>query len=246
LSESNLDNTRSNLKKNITIRQYTDKKVKEVKEISAKAKADLRKTIENFKQFKDNAVICMTGKTLEYIMKNYRAECQRHTKIEKGKKIDVIDNDENSTIFRDMAKLIYEYGKIFSRMQPNNKVELVNFFKEYNEKNIVAMCGDGANDCGALLSADIGISISHKKSTNITAHFYSEDDSISCIEIILKNGRACLENSVIISKFMIIYGILQNSSMLYLFGSGSSDYTHYQYLFLDCFTVLLNCLFGSK
>lgn len=241
-----MDNTRTKLKKNITIKQYTDRKPREVKEISGKAKIELARTIENFKKLNKNSVICMTGKTLEFIIKNYRAECQKYTKIEKGKKIDIMDKDENSTVFRDMANLIYENGKIFSRMQPNNKVELVNFFKEYNEKNIVAMCGDGANDCGALLSADIGISISHKKSTNITAHFYSEDDSISCIEIILKNGRACLENSVIISKFMILYGILQNSSMLYLFGSGSSDYTNYQYLFLDFFTVLLNCLFGSK
>jgi cation-transporting ATPase 13A3/4/5 len=130
-------------------------------------------------------------------------------------------------------------------MQPNNKVELVNFFKE-NKENIVAMCGDGANDCGALLCADIGISISHKKSTNITAHFYSEDDSISCVEMILKNGRACLENSVIICKFMIIYGIVQNCSIISLYSIGSSDLTNYQYLYLDCFTVLINCLVGSK
>ena len=190
--------------------------------------------------------MCLTGKALEYILRNYYYECQLNTKVEKGSKIEIkVENDEHSTLFRDLAKLMFERGKIFSRMQPNNKVELVNFFKE-DKNNIVSMCGDGANDCGALLCADIGISISHKKSSNITAHFYSEDDSISCVEIILKNGRACLENSIIICKFMIIYGIVQNCSILLLFSIGSTDFTNDQYLYINFFAVLLNCLVASK
>ena len=109
------------------------------------------------------------------------------------------------------------------------------------------MCGDGANDCGALLSSDIGISISHKRNQNkITAHFYSNDDSIKCLVTILRNGRACYENSVIIFKFMILNGIIQNCSILLFFSIGSSDFSTYQYLFQDCFTVLISCLLASK
>ena len=250
IGESNLDNTGLFQKKipPLIVNNPKDLGGKtnnfDEKNVSLTVKHDIKKMMENFK-LNTNAMICMTGKALDFILKNYRIESQLYTKIEKGKKIEIKVDDEFCTLFRDLAKLMIEKGKIFSRMQPNNKVDLVNYFKEKKE-NIVAMCGDGANDCGALLCADIGISISHKKGTNITAHFYSENDSISCVEIILKNGRACLENSVIICKFMIIYGIIQNCLVLILYSWGSSDLTINQYLYLDCFTVLFNCLVASK
>ena len=46
-----------------------------------------------------------------------------------------------------VAKLIRK-GTIFARMSPDQKAQLV---EEYQKMDyIVAMCGDGANDCGAL------------------------------------------------------------------------------------------------
>ena len=50
---------------------------------------------------------------------------------------------------------IYSKGKIFYRMKPDSKVQLVVFYKQHPE-NMTVMCGDGANDCGATLSSDIG------------------------------------------------------------------------------------------
>ena len=56
-------------------------------------------------------------------------------------------------------------------MNPYDKVDLVNFFKE-NKLSIVTMCGDGANDCGALKTADAGISLSEAEAS-IAAPFTS-------------------------------------------------------------------------
>ena len=46
---------------------------------------------------------------------------------------------------------------IFARMLPEHKILLIESIK--NLKYTIAMCGDGANDIGALRTADIGISL---------------------------------------------------------------------------------------
>jgi len=128
-------------------------------------------------------------------------------------------------------------------MQPNDKVRLVKFFKK-NENNMVAMCGDGANDCGAILCSDVGCSLNFKENSNITSHFYSKGDSIACVETILKTGRACLENSKIIAKFLIVYSINQLFAKVIMFMI-SEDFTNYQYYYLDIFYSLIFCLIIS-
>ncbi len=56
------------------------------------------------------------------------------------------------------------------------------------------MCGDGANDCVALKTADIGVSLSEAEAS-IAAPFTSQIQDISCILIILKEGRCALTTS---------------------------------------------------
>jgi len=62
-------------------------------------------------------------------------------------------------------------GQIFARMSPNDKAMLVDKLKEVL-KTEVGMCGDGANDCGALKSADAGVSLSQAEAS-IAAPFTS-------------------------------------------------------------------------
>lgn len=48
--------------------------------------------------------------------------------------------------------------KVFSRAKPNDKAKIIMAYQNTGLK--VSMCGDGANDCGALKQADIGLSLS--------------------------------------------------------------------------------------
>lgn len=56
------------------------------------------------------------------------------------------------------------------------------------------MCGDGANDCNALKTADTGISLSDSESS-IAAPFSSKIQDISCIIDLLIEGRSALTTS---------------------------------------------------
>jgi len=69
------------------------------------------------------------------------------------------------------------------------------------------MCGDGANDCGALKAADIGISLSEADSS-IAAPFTSQIANISCVIDVLKEGRCALTTSLQCFKFMALYSMI--------------------------------------
>ena len=49
--------------------------------------------------------------------------------------------------------------QVFARMSPDDKAELVETMQDKLQIH-VGMCGDGANDCGALKLAHVGLSLS--------------------------------------------------------------------------------------
>lgn len=69
------------------------------------------------------------------------------------------------------------------------------------------MCGDGANDCGALKAADIGLSLSEAEAS-IAAPFTSKVQDISSIVNLLREGRAALTTSFQSFKFIELYSII--------------------------------------
>lgn len=194
-----------------------------------------------------DGVVCISGKAFSHILFKNNEEKLSLSKIKKNKVTDFEEKSElnkSNLNYKEIIKIIQKYGRIFFRMNPNDKIDLVNFYKD-DDANIVAMCGDGANDCGALLCSDVGISICHKDGHNITSHFYSTEESISCIEAILKNGRACYENSIIVFKYMILYSYTQLVNTIFLY-SLLRDFNNGMYLYEDFILNLIPVLLATR
>lgn len=74
-------------------------------------------------------------------------------------------------------------ASVFARTKPNDKAKIVMAFQHMDLK--VSMCGDGANDCGALKQADIGLSLSQAEAS-ISAPFTSQVANISSMVELIK------------------------------------------------------------
>uniref|UniRef100_A0A4W3I8D4 P-type ATPase A domain-containing protein n=1 Tax=Callorhinchus milii TaxID=7868 RepID=A0A4W3I8D4_CALMI len=101
---------------------------------------------------------------------------------------------------------------VFARMSPSQKGSLIQEFQNY----CVGMCGDGANDCGALKNAHAGISLS-KYEASVSSPFTSNIDNIECVTVLIKEGRAALVTSFCMFKFMAIYSMIQYLAVLLLY-----------------------------
>jgi magnesium-transporting ATPase (P-type) len=74
-------------------------------------------------------------------------------------------------------------GKVFARMSPDEKHELVEKLQSIDY--CCGFCGDGANDCGALKAADVGISLSDAEAS-VAAPFTSRQFEISCVPRLIR------------------------------------------------------------
>ena len=139
-----------------------------------------------------------------------------------------------------LEKLIKNNGKIFFRMLPDNKSNLIAFLQN-DEQTVVAMCGDGANDSNAFMQSDVGVAINQTVGNNLISHFYSTEPSINCLEIILKNGRACYESRINTLKYIIISSVLEISIIfvLYIY---HQQLNKSQYIFIDIILKLFPCI----
>lgn len=134
---------------------------------------------------------------------------------------------------RELVPKILQKGAVFARMSSQQKRELV---LELQTKFYVAMCGDGANDCGALKTAHVGISLSETEAS-VASSFTSKRQNISCVPEVIKEGRAALVTSFGIFKFMICYSLAEFTSAIILYGI-DGNLNAAQYLFIDVCLVL--------
>uniref|UniRef100_A0A8C3K5N1 Cation-transporting ATPase n=1 Tax=Calidris pygmaea TaxID=425635 RepID=A0A8C3K5N1_9CHAR len=120
-------------------------------------------------------------------------------------------------------------GTVFARMSPGHKSSLVEEFQKLDY--FVGMCGDGANDCGALKVAHAGISLSEQEAS-VASPFTSQTPSIACVPELIREGRAALVTSFCMFKYMALYSTIQYLGVLLLYWQLNS-FGNYQFLFQD-------------
>ncbi|KAK2177445.1 hypothetical protein NP493_592g01064 [Ridgeia piscesae] len=116
--------------------------------------------------------------------------------------------------FPELLKKICVRGTVFARMSPNQKSQLVEHLQALGY--CVGMCGDGANDCGALKMAHAGISLSEAEAS-VASPFTSRTANIECVPIVVREGRAALVTSFGVFKYMALYSMIQFVSLLILY-----------------------------
>ncbi|KAG2459354.1 AT132 ATPase, partial [Polypterus senegalus] len=139
---------------------------------------------------------------------------------------------ESGAYGQDSAEVITQIlvqGSIFARMAPEQKTQLVEELQALNY--CVGMCGDGANDCGALKAADVGISLSEAEAS-VASAFTSKIDNIECVPLIIREGRCSLITSFGLFKYMAMYSLIQFMSVLILY-SINTNLGDFQFLYID-------------
>ena len=141
----------------------------------------------------------------------------------------------------ELLPYIIQRGAVFARMRPDMKQQLVELLQDMGY--FVGMCGDGANDCGALKAAHSGISLSEAEAS-VASPFTSKTPDISCVPHLIREGRAALVTSFGIFKYMAGYSITQFVSVMILYEI-YSNLSDTQYLYIDLFIITtLATVFG--
>ncbi|XP_039421700.1 LOW QUALITY PROTEIN: polyamine-transporting ATPase 13A2 [Corvus cornix cornix] len=131
--------------------------------------------------------------------------------------------------FADLLPRILLRATVLARMLPEQKAQLVSRLQELDY--CVGMCGDGANDCGALRAADVGISLSEAEAS-VASPFTSRVATIECVPRVIREGRCSLVTSFGVFKYMALYSLVQFVSVLLLY-TINTNLSDFQFLFFD-------------
>ena len=103
--------------------------------------------------------------------------------------VDLAKVDASSEEFRQLA----DTGRVFARVAPMQKVEIVEALKASG--NFVAVTGDGVNDAPALKKASCGVAMgSGTDVAKDTASIVVTDDNFASIEAGVEEGRVAYDN----------------------------------------------------
>uniref|UniRef100_A0A8C1IA76 ATPase cation transporting 13A2 n=1 Tax=Cyprinus carpio TaxID=7962 RepID=A0A8C1IA76_CYPCA len=111
-------------------------------------------------------------------------------------------------------------GTVYARMTPEQKTQLYLWY---------------SNDCGALRAADVGVSLSEAEAS-VASPFTSKSNNISCVPLLIKEGRCSLVTSFSLFKYMALYSLIQFASVLILY-TEKTNLGDLQFLFFDLFLV---------
>eukprot|EP01135_Chromosphaera_perkinsii_P010889 Nk52_evm16s2273 gene=Nk52_evmTU16s2273 len=134
----------------------------------------------------------------------------------------------------DIFEKVIVKASVFARMSPDQKQHLVESLQDIGYT--VGFCGDGANDCGALKSAHVGISLSEAEAS-VAAPFTYTKGSIACIPEVIREGRAALVTSFSVFKYMAMYSFIQFMCILQLY-SMNFNLGDFQYLYMDLLIIM--------
>ncbi|XP_077412443.1 polyamine-transporting ATPase 13A3-like [Vanacampus margaritifer] len=132
---------------------------------------------------------------------------------------------------------------VCARMTPDQKTQMVQALQSIDYT--VGMCGDGANDCGALKKAHSGIALSELEAS-VASPFTSTIPNISCVPNLIREGRAALVTSFCVFKFMAVFSLIMFFSVTLMY-SVEVNFVNLQFMFIDfgigtfvTFTMSLN------
>jgi Ca2+-transporting ATPase len=126
----------------------------------------------------------------------------------------IIDEEEFNNLTKEELQSQIEKIKVFARVSPEHKVEIVNALKKND--HIVAMTGDGINDAPSLKKADIGIAmgISGTDVSKEASDMILTDDNFATIVKAIKEGRVIYDN---LKKFILFLLSCNISEVLLMF-----------------------------
>ena len=186
------------------------------------------------KDKEEDIAFAITGKTFEILYNvNERYEAMKNEMNANNE----LKSKNNLTKFHEAFRLILRYCSVYARCSPDNKTQLIHSLQK--EGFMVLMCGDGANDCGALKIADVGVSLSREEAS-IAAEFTSINPNINCIIDVLKEGKCALVTSIEIFKYMIGFSLTEYFTMTLMMINGTF-LTDGECIMIDLFISLPLC-----
>ena len=125
--------------------------------------------------------------------------------------------------------------QVFARMKPDQKRALMEAYEEVLDV-YAGMCGDGANDCGALKAARIGLSLGRTEAS-IAAPFTSTVQSITVVPTLIKQGRCALSSSFALVKFMVLYSLINFAQLIVIYMCWT-DLGDWEFFYLDLILII--------
>lgn len=125
-----------------------------------------------------------------------------------------ISGQELDKLSEKQMKKIVKNKKVFARVSPTHKVQIVKAFKDNGY--LVAMTGDGVNDAPSLKTADVGVAMG-KRGTDVAknaADMILLDDNYGSLAVSIKEGRGIYANIKKTSLFLLSSNFAEVLSML--------------------------------